>query len=157
PTWRPAVRKSTLTLIVTRSITPCAPLPLPPPTRGGGRSGFVGPLRGPSPGMTGIFWRRRLRSDAPAPAWYRAAGWLRRRDEVAPDRPLVEAQRGKLRGAQRRLAGGEELVELRRGHPGAGQHGVRLAAMVHLVLEQVQQDAVRAVDLDAILAVHACR
>ncbi|MFC7610103.1 hypothetical protein [Teichococcus aestuarii] len=53
---------------------------------------------------------------------YRRQG---RAEALAPHRLLAPAQRGELRRPQRRLPGGEELVELRRRHAGAAQHGMR--------------------------------
>ena len=51
---------------------------------------------------------------------------------------------GKLRRAQVRLVRAEELVELRRLDRGAGEHRVRLPAMMDLVLEQMREEARRA-------------
>ena len=51
-----------------------------------------------------------------------------------------------------RLARHQELVELRRLDVGAGEHGVRLAAVVHLVLQQVGDDMAAALALDAAVA-----
>ena len=48
---------------------------------------------------------------------------------------------GQLRGAQVRLVGAEELVELRRRDRRAREHRVDLAAVVDLVLEQVREQA----------------
>ena len=46
----------------------------------------------------------------------------------------------------------EELVELRRGDGGAGEHGVGLAAVVDLVLEEVGEEGVDALGDDALVA-----
>ena len=51
-----------------------------------------------------------------------------------------QAEREQLVSAQMLFAGQEELVELRRLHRRAGKHGVRLAAMMDLVLEEMLQD-----------------
>ena len=49
-----------------------------------------------------------------------------------------------LRRAQVRLVGAEELVELRRLDRRAGEHRVRLPAVVDLVLEEMREQARRA-------------
>jgi hypothetical protein len=59
-----------------------------------------------------------------------------------------------LGGAQRCLCDREELVELRRRYGSAAEHCVRVAAMMHLVLEKVQQKAVGPLRLHARAAVH---
>jgi hypothetical protein len=51
-----------------------------------------------------------------------------------------------------RLARHQELVELRRPDGGAGEHRVRLAAVVHLVVEQVGDDVHAPLALDAACA-----
>src|SRR5690606_20004587 len=71
-------------------------------------------------------------------------------DGSRPPRPqlgLGPAERLEVVLAQRGVAGGEELVELRRRHRGAAEHRVRLPAMVNLVPEQVQQQAIAALHL----------
>src|SRR5579872_808512 len=62
----------------------------------------------------------------------------------APDRRLGPAQFRELGGAQRRFANREKFVELRRLDTGAAQHGVSLAAVMNVVLEQMHQQAVAA-------------
>src|SRR5581483_3630665 len=62
----------------------------------------------------------------------------------APDRRLGPAQLRELGGAQRRFTDREKFVELRRLDTGAAQHGVSLAAMMNVVLEQMHQQAVAA-------------
>ena len=61
---------------------------------------------------------------------------------LPPDCRLGPAEFVELGGAQRRLGDREELVELRRRCSGAAEHRVRLAAMMDLMLEQVQQKAI---------------
>jgi hypothetical protein len=58
----------------------------------------------------------------------------------APDRLFRRAELGELACAQRGFVGAEELVELRRRDARAGEHRVRLAAMVDLVLEQMREE-----------------
>ena len=67
---------------------------------------------------------------------------------------LGPSKLGELGGAQWRLGDREELVELRRWYGSAAEHRVRLAAMMDLVLEQVQQKAVGPLRLHARAAVH---
>src|SRR6266404_2081640 len=63
-------------------------------------------------------------------------------NSAGPDRILRPPQLCKLRCAQRRLALGEELVELRRGDFGRAQHRVRLTPMMNLMLKQVKQQPI---------------
>src|SRR5262245_38205071 len=60
------------------------------------------------------------------------------RDVVAS--ALRQAEQALLVASQMLFACQEELIELRRLYPGAAQHGVRLAAMMDLVLEEMFQD-----------------
>jgi hypothetical protein len=57
--------------------------------------------------------------------------------------------------AQRGFGDREELVELRRWNPRGGEHRVRLATVMDLVLEEVQQQTVGALGLHVGLAMHA--
>src|SRR5688572_29341970 len=72
---------------------------------------------------------------------------------AAPDFILAPTELGKLRGAQRRFFRGKELVELRRLDSSRAQHRMRLAAMMNLVLEQMQQQPVHPLMLNATAAV----
>ena len=58
-----------------------------------------------------------------------------------------------LMGAERRLGLGIKLIELGRLHARARQHGMGLAAMMDLVLEEVQQQPVATLGLDACVAI----
>ena len=71
-------------------------------------------------------------------------------DSSSPDLRLVEPERRQLTGPQRRIAREQELVELRRRDAGAREHGVRLAAVVDLVHEEMRQRAV-----DTLAEMHA--
>ena len=51
-----------------------------------------------------------------------------------------------------RLAGHHELIQLRRRHGAAGQHGVHLAAVVRLVVEQMRQHVASTVALHVVCA-----
>src|SRR6516165_12038761 len=66
---------------------------------------------------------------------------------LAPNSRLRPSKFVEFNRTQRCLCGGEEFVELRRWHGGAGEHRVRLTTMMDLVLEQVQQEAVRTLRL----------
>src|SRR5439155_1267041 len=77
------------------------------------------------------------------------------RGSLPPDRLLGPAELCKFGVAQRRLAEAEEFVELRRRHAGAAQHRMDLATMMDVVLEQVQQQPVGALLLDAGVAMDA--
>ena len=66
----------------------------------------------------------------------------------------VHSKLRKFRGPQRRFAGGEKLVELRRAHRRAAEHGVGLATVVNVVLEQMQQQTVHPFALDGGAAMH---
>ena len=48
------------------------------------------------------------------------------------------------------LSTAEKFIKLRRCHPGTGEHGMHLAAMMDLVLEQMQQQS------DTAIALHRC-
>src|SRR5262249_24891690 len=61
---------------------------------------------------------------------------------IAPDSFLGPAELIEFAGPQRRLSDCEKLVELRRRHPRAGEHGMRLAAMMDLMLEQMHQETI---------------
>src|SRR6266704_4039284 len=76
------------------------------------------------------------------------------RNSAGPDRVLCPPQLFKLRGAQRRLAFGEELVELRRADFGRAQHRVRLTPMMNLMLKQVKQQPIDPLALNAITAMY---
>jgi hypothetical protein len=68
---------------------------------------------------------------------------------LAPNSRLSPSKFVEFIRTQRRFRNRKELVELRRWHGGAGEHRVRLTTMMDLVLEQVQQEAVRTLRLDA--------
>ena len=68
---------------------------------------------------------------------------------LAPNSRLSPSKFVEFNRTQRRLCGGEEFVELRRWYGGGGEHRVRLTTMMDLVLEQVQQEAVGTLRLDA--------
>ena len=76
------------------------------------------------------------------------------RNSAGPDRILRPPQLCKLRRAQRRLACGEEFVELRRVDLGRAQHRVRLTPMMNLMLKQMKQQPVDPLALNAITAVY---
>jgi hypothetical protein len=65
-----------------------------------------------------------------------------------PDFAFLEAERGEIHGPQGRILGHEILVELGRWLGRAGQHGVGLAAVMDLVLEEVEENPVRPFHLD---------
>src|SRR5215212_2998780 len=73
---------------------------------------------------------------------------------AAPNPLLRPAQLRELRRAQRRLTRREKLIQLGRAYRRAAQHGVGLAAMMHLVLEQMQEQAVHPLALDGGAAMH---
>lgn len=73
----------------------------------------------------------------------------------APDRRHTasahpEAELAELCLTQRELRGHEELIELRRLHARAGEHRVRLPAVMDLVDKEVQQHTSHAIDLHII-------
>src|SRR5215469_12400063 len=96
-------------------------------------SWFPGPALKGLPGTIGEFFRNLLNSTA----------------LLAPNSRLSPSKFVEFIRTQRCLCGGEEFVELRRWHGGAGEHRVRLTAMMNLMLEQVQQEAVGTLRLDA--------
>src|SRR6476619_1953472 len=63
-----------------------------------------------------------------------------RRAGSGEQRRLAPAERTQVVDAKVRFARHQELVELRRAGGGAGEHRVRLAAVGHLVVEQVGDD-----------------
>jgi len=73
---------------------------------------------------------------------------------LPPNCRLCPSELVELGGAQRRLCDREEFVELRRRYGGAAEHRMRLAAMVDLVLKQVQQEAIGPLRLHARAEVH---
>jgi hypothetical protein len=73
---------------------------------------------------------------------------------LPPNCRLGPTELVKFSRAQRRLCDREELVELRRRHRSAAQHCVCLATVMDLVLEQVQQKAIRTLRLHARASVH---
>src|SRR5437899_5038479 len=73
---------------------------------------------------------------------------------AAPDLLLAPAQLRKLCRPQRRLPRREKLVELGRARRRPAEHRVGLAAMMHLMLEQMQEQAVHPLALDGGAAMH---
>src|ERR1700751_1810575 len=70
-----------------------------------------------------------------------------------PDRLLAPAEIVELSGPERRLAGGKELVELRRRDARCREHGMGLAAMVDIMLEEMHQEAIAPLRLHAGVAI----
>src|SRR3954471_7426459 len=73
---------------------------------------------------------------------------------AAPDRFLRPPQLRKLRRPQRRFSYREKLVELWWLDGGSTQHAMGLAAVVDVVLEQMQQQAIHPFALDGGVAMH---
>jgi len=84
----------------------------------------------------------------------RPGGGLFPRGVVLPDAGFGKAQNAEIFHTARRIVGAIELVELRWWHGRAGQHRVGLPAVVDLVLEQVRQQAVHRLGVDAGSARH---
>jgi hypothetical protein len=61
---------------------------------------------------------------------------------LAPYLCLCPSKLSEFGRAQRRLRSREEFVKLWRWHRGAAEHRMRLAAMMDLVLEQMQQETI---------------
>mgnify|MGYP006915176382 CR=1 FL=1 len=72
---------------------------------------------------------------------------------MLPDIILSPAELREFGSSKRRLACSEEFVQLRRGDDRSGQHGVHLPAMMDLVLKEMHQQPVAALDLYARVAV----
>src|SRR5215212_9958843 len=73
---------------------------------------------------------------------------------IAPDPFFGPTKLREFLPPQRCFANGEKLIQLRRAHRRAAQHGVGLAAMMHLMLEQMQQQPVHPLALDGGAAMH---
>src|SRR2546423_6748783 len=76
------------------------------------------------------------------------------RHSLPPDPSLGPSKLFELSCAQRGFGGREELVELRRPDPRIAEHGMRLATVMDLVLEEVQQEAVSPLALHPRAAMH---
>ena len=72
---------------------------------------------------------------------------------IAPDRRLGPSKMFELIGPKWRLAGRKEFIELRRRDARAGQHGMRLAAMMDIMLEQMHEQSVAPLGLHFRVAV----
>lgn len=70
---------------------------------------------------------------------------------------LAPSERYPLLFSRLRIVTDDEFIQLRRPDAGAGQHGMHLSAMVSLVLEEMAQDVVAAVLLDAAVTVNIDR
>src|SRR5665213_71143 len=98
------------------------------------------------------------RRSKPTPSMAAATRSRRRTDRssalhlIAPHRLFRPAELSEFGGPERRLAGRKEFVELRRLDGRAGQHRMRLPAMVDIVLEQMHQQPVATLGLDPVLA-----
>ena len=74
-------------------------------------------------------------------------------DRTRSGLPSSRVWQTRRRAAAPRL--GKKLIELRRLDGGCTQHSVRLAAMMHLMLEKMHQQPIGALDLHIIAALHA--